>query len=148
MVEAAISTFEDMTLRIADPVASAEQRAGPVRAAAIVRFDGDASGYLVVRVRGPVMGAVTAAMLGMADIPDAAIQQDALGELANVLCGTIVTHHAGSTAEFRLRAPAAGTGVADADNAVQWMHFGVGDGCIEVGIRLVVRLGVRGDEVT
>jgi CheY-specific phosphatase CheX len=67
-----------------------------------------ATGALVVAVSDDVAVALAASMLGVAPArTDAAARGDALGELANVVCGNVLPAVGGRAAVFHLGAPAA-----------------------------------------
>ena len=102
---ATTSTFEELALLLAEP---AEDGGATVPLAGGVRvsFSGPLSGHLTVHVTGDLLGAVAANMLGRDVDPADPICRDALGELANVLCGTLLPSLAGRRAEFRLAPPA------------------------------------------
>jgi CheY-specific phosphatase CheX len=78
----------------------------PMRAAAIA-FDGPFSGELVVRASAELLPHLAANMLGL-DEPSAASadqQEDALKELANVICGNLLPALAGREPVFRVGVP-------------------------------------------
>ena len=122
LLTAATSTFEALALLLAEPAAAAvgaamgepaDASAGQALAdghAVRVAFRGPFDGALHVAVSAPLAAALAANMLG---IPlaharaDAALRQDALGELANVICGNVLPLVGGRAAVFHLAAPAA-----------------------------------------
>ena len=109
LLTASTSTFESLALLFADVPPSAEQAGAPLTQAVSVSFVGPSAGALVVAVSDGVAVALTANMLGLdpdAVHGDAALQRDALGELANVVCGNVLPLVAGRGAVFHLAAPA------------------------------------------
>lgn len=70
-----------------------------------VAFDGPFAGRVVVTVERAMLAALAANMLGVDGPPSAAEQGDALGEVANVLCGNLLPRIAGTTHVFQLAAP-------------------------------------------
>jgi CheY-specific phosphatase CheX len=70
-----------------------------------VDFAGTFDGRLLVRFSDGALLEFTANMLGTAEPPDAASQKDALGELANVICGNVVPRIGGDCTLFELSAP-------------------------------------------
>ena len=110
LLTASTSTFESLALLFADVPPSAGQAGSPLTHAVSVSFVGPSTGALVVAVSDDVAVALAANMLGLG--PDAvradpALQRDALGELANVVCGNVLPLVAGRGAVFHLAAPAA-----------------------------------------
>jgi CheY-specific phosphatase CheX len=89
LVAAATRTFEEMCFFFAVPLLTDEQRDARPEAAMSVRFEGPMTGRLVVRLCGGMLGRLAANMMGDA-ADDAAMQRDALGEVANVVCGNLL----------------------------------------------------------
>ncbi|MFQ6099049.1 MAG: chemotaxis protein CheX [Armatimonadota bacterium] len=81
--------------------------AGSPSAAARVAFAGPLRGELVVSVSESMLPDLAANMLGLDDAvsPTSEEQQDALKELANVVCGHLLPEIAGAEAVFDVRAP-------------------------------------------
>ena len=100
----AARVFEDLcfaTVEQADPEA-------PVRvwdSVSVVGFRGARTGVLVARMAGVNTRQIAEAMLGDDEGITQALEQDALGELCNVLCGNILSSVISSTAEFDLTHP-------------------------------------------
>jgi hypothetical protein len=88
---AAITTFEQMVFVLPDSPPDAVQRAKPVRAVARVTFSGPATGVLQVSACEGLLPSLTAKLLGQ-HIDSQAVQLDALGEIANIICGQIFMH--------------------------------------------------------
>ena len=115
LLAASTSTFESLALLLADEEPSAEQRAAPFAWGVDLAFHGPlgdafagaAAGTLTVRATDDVARAVAANMLGLDAAEDARLVQDALGELANVICGNVLPELAGRAAVFHLDAPRA-----------------------------------------
>jgi CheY-specific phosphatase CheX len=110
LLTAATSTFESLALLFADAPPSGVQLEAPLTHAVCVAFVGPCTGTLDVAVSDDVALALAANMLGLA--PEAvgaepALRRDALGELANVVCGNVLPLIAGRGAVFHLAAPAA-----------------------------------------
>jgi hypothetical protein len=70
-----------------------------------VEFEGPFSGKLLVKLCGGLLPLIAANMLGEEDVPSKSLQYDALGEIANVICGNMLPGIAGSKDIFRVRAP-------------------------------------------
>jgi CheY-specific phosphatase CheX len=83
----------------------AQKRARP-DAAVEITFRGIFSGRLVLTVSGPILAVVVGNMLGEdeSEMPREA-QLDALGELANVICGNVLPEIAGDRETFSLTPP-------------------------------------------
>lgn len=105
LYQAAISTFEELGFMLPSRELTPAQSAAPPEAAATVRFDGPVAGALTIYLFGGVLAALAANMLGSDDAPEPALQRDALGELANVICGTVLPAVGGADADFHLAAP-------------------------------------------
>lgn len=104
LIEAATETFETLAYAFAEQDAP-DERGLRADGVAVVEFDGPIHGRLVFRLAGDVLAVLAANMLGQDDAPTPAMQQDALGELANVICGNMLPRLVGATAVFSLRAP-------------------------------------------
>ena len=88
--EAAISTFEDTCFMYAVPELKEIQNNLKLDAAAEVRYQGDYTGKLLIETRGGLFSAIAANILSN-DSPTPRQKRDALGEIANIICGNIVT---------------------------------------------------------
>ena len=89
--QAAVSTFEQVVFLLPDTPPDAQQRAREVRAVATIAFSGPAHGVLQVRACEGLLPRLTANMLGQ-EIESEIVQLDALGEIANIICGQIFPH--------------------------------------------------------
>jgi CheY-specific phosphatase CheX len=109
LLTAATSTFESLALLFAETPSGGAPADVPLTHAARVTFAGPRAGALEVAVSDDVAVALAANMLGLdpdAVRADAALRRDAVGELANVVCGNVLPLVAGREAVFRLAAPA------------------------------------------
>jgi len=116
-------------------VPSAAEAAAPLAVGVGVRFDGPLRGRLELRVSGDVARCVAENMLGVDALDldaDGALVRDALGEVANVVCGNLLPEIAGRDAVFRLDAPRAFDGA------------GAGAGCGHGTPAAALSLGVDG----
>ena len=109
LLTVATSTFESLALLCAEAPPTAAQAEAPLTHAARVAFTGPRAGTLDVAVSEDVAVALAANMLGLR--PDAVraderLRRDAVGELANVVCGNVLPLVAGREAVFHLGAPA------------------------------------------
>jgi CheY-specific phosphatase CheX len=76
-----------------------------VEATVSVDFNGPFSGKLLVRVCGGLLPIIATNMLGEEDVLSKSLQYDALGEIANVICGNMLPEIAGSDQIFHVSAP-------------------------------------------
>jgi CheY-specific phosphatase CheX len=105
LLDAATAAFEAMSFTFASDVLDDDQAAAPVDCVATVTFDGPCRGVLALVLCGDVLAEIAANMLGEDGAPTRDVQRDALGELANVVCGNVTPHLAGASAVFSLGAP-------------------------------------------
>jgi CheY-specific phosphatase CheX len=105
LLQAAVLTFEELCFLFPDTELEAEQQQAPVDATVCVHFQGPFDGSLQVTLCGQMLPTVAANMLGDDDAPAPAQQLDALGEIANVICGNLLPHIAAPHAVFQLDAP-------------------------------------------
>jgi len=89
------------------PIADDEAEPPPPTpdAAVYVEFEGPFSGRLVIKAYGGLLSVLAANMLGESDAPSQEQQHDALGEVANVICGNLLPSIAGSAEVFDLGTP-------------------------------------------
>jgi len=102
---AAVLTFEEMGFMFPVTENEAEPPAGAPEATVCVQFNGPFSGGLVIKAYGGLLAALAANMLGESDTPSEQQQLDALGEVANVICGNLLPSVAGTTEVFDLGTP-------------------------------------------
>jgi len=89
LCSAAIYTFERMVFLLPDIPPDEMQRRQNVQAVATIAFSGPARGRLQVHAGEGLLPRLTANMMGM-DVAPEALQLDALGEIANVICGQVL----------------------------------------------------------
>lgn len=129
--------FEELGFLTPTLTVSEGQRTAALDGSASVDFEGPVSGRLMVRLYGGVLPALAANMLGEWEAPSAEMQRDALGELANVLCGNLLRALHGSRAVFHLQAPSLpAMKVADSASATQRAVLGIENGRTEVELYL------------
>jgi CheY-specific phosphatase CheX len=87
------------------PELEEQYRDARVAAAVCVRFQGPFTGKLVLKVSGDLLPTLAANILGEEEPPAKRLQHDALGEIANVICGNALPAIAGSKAIFQIDAP-------------------------------------------
>jgi CheY-specific phosphatase CheX len=105
LYKAATLTFEEMGFLLPTPEIGEQQLNAQVEAMVSVEFKGPFSGKLLVRVCGGLLPILAANMLGEEEAPPKSLQYDALGEIANVICGNILPCIAGSKELFNVSTP-------------------------------------------
>lgn len=98
-------TFEDMGFVFAVPELEDKHRSASFEGAAEVGFNGPFGGRLTVSLYGRMMGTLAANMMGEDDPPPLQQQKDALGEIANVICGNVLPRVGGSREIFYIGSP-------------------------------------------
>lgn len=81
---------EELGLLLAGGELPPHRERGPLDRGAVVRFAGAVHGRLVLETTAAVAAAVTENILGGDSRFPAALERDALGELANVICGNVL----------------------------------------------------------
>jgi CheY-specific phosphatase CheX len=133
---AATSTFEELTFLLPSPELDEVQAAAAAVASVAVAFTGDRSGVLRLRLCGPVLPQLAANMLGSGEPPALLLQCDALGELANVICGNVLPAVAGAHAVIRLSPPQVVLGAGDDDVMTDAVVLGLEEGRVELRLCL------------
>ena len=105
LYKAATLTFEELGFLLPTPEIDEQQLNAQFEAAVSVNFEGPFSGKLLVRVCGGLLPIIATNMLGEEDVPSKNLQYDALGEIANVICGNMLPEIAGSNHIFHVSAP-------------------------------------------
>jgi chemotaxis protein CheY-P-specific phosphatase CheC len=105
LYKAAVLTFEELSFLLPTPEIDEQQLNAPVEAAVSVDFEGPFSGKLLVKVYGGLLPIIAANMLGEEEVPSRSQQYDALGEIANVICGHMLPGIAGSKDIFHVSSP-------------------------------------------
>jgi CheY-specific phosphatase CheX len=98
-------TFEELGFILPSSELQDSQKAAALEAAVGVSFTGPMEGRLVLAVYGGILPTVVANMLGDEEAFQVNSQHDALGELANVICGNVLPGIAGDRATFILGTP-------------------------------------------
>jgi hypothetical protein len=99
------ATFEDLALICPDLKLSDKQSEAPVDIAMSVSFSGPLNGRLVLKATGDILPGIAENMLGTDSVDSDSVERDALGELANVMCGNLLPLIGGAQAVFVLSAP-------------------------------------------
>lgn len=135
---ATTATFEELALLFPEHQLSDEQSAAPLDIAVSVDFRGPFNGRLVLEVSTSILPLAAGNMLGEHEGKQPPLQRDALGELANVICGNVLPAIGGQEAVFHLSAPKLheeGAHVSRDEDAPQaHAEFGVEDGRAKVSL--------------
>jgi CheY-specific phosphatase CheX len=99
---AAALTFEELGLMLPMEEEAVDRRQPYV--AVCVDFTGPFCGSMVIKACDELLGALAANMLGVSETPSQDEQRDALGEVANVMCGNLLPAIAENEI-FHLEAP-------------------------------------------
>jgi chemotaxis protein CheX len=105
LYNAAMRTFENLTMMLPSDVFDDKQEAAEVKATVTLQFTGQIRGRLVVSICGDILPEIAENMLGEDSPPDTKVQLDALGEIANVICGNVLPCICGTRAVLRISAP-------------------------------------------
>ena len=103
-----LQVFEDLGFLLPSTILNEEQKRATLDAGVTVEFSGPANGMVLLAVSGQVLSALAANMLGEDLPPPELQQQDALREVANVICGNLLPHIGGPDAVFDIRPPQIG----------------------------------------
>ncbi len=132
------ATFEELALLFPEYEPSPEQEAAPLDVTVSVDFRGPFTGRLVVSASACILPAIASNMLGEASGRQPPLQRDALGEVANVICGNLLPSIAGAEAVFHLSAPrvhdADETPSRDGDAPSATATFGVESGRVATSL--------------
>jgi CheY-specific phosphatase CheX len=134
--QATASTFEELAFLFLETECTDEQAEVPLDAVVAVNFHGPVRGRLMLRASSVLLPAIAANMLGEEQAKFVPLQRDALGEMANVVCGNLLPMVAGAEAVFRLDAPQwlgeADAVTRDGDSPVSSATFGAEEGRVSV----------------
>jgi chemotaxis protein CheY-P-specific phosphatase CheC len=126
LYKAATLTFEELGFLLPTQEIDEQQLNAQFEAAVSVNFEGPFSGKLFLRIFGGLLPIIATNMLGDDGIPSKNLQYDALGEIANVICGNMLPQIAGSDHIFHVSAPEI---VDDIDlPPIAEAHVGLGEG--------------------
>lgn len=125
LCSAAIYTFERMVFLLPDIPPDELQRRQNVEAVATIAFSGPARGRLQVHAGEGLLPRLTANMMGM-DVAPETLQLDALGEIANVICGQVLPAlHPVSAFEYLPPSVVSGTGDSNATPPSARIELGI-----------------------
>ena len=106
LYHAATLTFEELGFLFAAPELGDEQKDLPTEETTSVKFRGsNVAGNIVLKTNADLLSVIAANMLGDDEPPAKEMQRDALGEIANVICGNALPEIFGKHEVFKLDAP-------------------------------------------
>jgi CheY-specific phosphatase CheX len=105
LIESTVKTLEDLCFMYQDPELKDAQENLPLEAAAEVKYrSDDFTGKLLIETRGGLFSAIATNILSNDDISDQQ-KKDALGEIANIICGNVVPSLGGGGREYKIDPP-------------------------------------------
>lgn len=105
LFEVGATVFANLAFLLPEETSAVSQEKGAFEKAASISFFGPAIGRLTVTLYGVVAVELAANMLGLTEAADEKIVDDALCEIANVICGNLLPLVAGPKRVFHLHAP-------------------------------------------
>jgi CheY-specific phosphatase CheX len=105
LYQATVLTFEGLAFSFPSSAVSEEEAQARPEVAVEVNFRGAFGGRLVLALSGGILHGLTANMLGAGQTATRNLELDALGELANVICGNVLNVIGGKESRFHLNAP-------------------------------------------
>lgn len=140
LYQATALTFEQLGFVLPASDLDSVQRGARCDARVMVSFQGAHEGRLVIATDGEVLGSIVSNMLGEDGRIPLESRLDALGELANVICGNVLPLMAGSQATFNLESPrilsATEVMAASDETVVAEVEVGLNGGRAEVRLLL------------
>ncbi len=118
LYRAAAMVFEELGFMLTNYELEDHQVDLPVQASVAVGFHGPLEGTLLISVYGDLLPTLAANMLGEDEATERQ-QSDALGEIANVICGNLLPALAGFKAVFKLGSPVSYVGKWE-DEGTSW----------------------------
>lgn len=105
LIESTVRTLEDLCFMYQEPELKDAQENLPLEAAAEVKYrSDDFTGKLLIETRGGLFSAIATNILSNDD-PITQQKKDALGEIANIICGNIVPSLGGGGREYKIEPP-------------------------------------------
>lgn len=105
LMEAAVQTFEDLGMMLLNEELTDDQKEVKKEASVMVTFSGPFSGRLEITVFGEVTEKLARNISGSEELSSDILSLDALGEIANVICGNVLPRIAGVREIFHLTSP-------------------------------------------
>lgn len=105
LTQATLSTFENLGFVVPEAEVSEDQASVNLAWGARVDFRGPVAGWVEVRLTDGVVEEIAANMLGIDGEVGSDVKRDAMGEIANVICGNVVPALGSAEDIFDLDAP-------------------------------------------
>ncbi|MCE5211797.1 MAG: chemotaxis protein CheX [Deltaproteobacteria bacterium] len=103
---ASVNTFEDVCFMYQVPELKNSHKNLKLEAASAVRYRGDYTGMLLIETRGNLFSAIASNILST-ESPGLRQKKDALGEIANIICGNVVTSLGRGKLGYKIESPKA-----------------------------------------
>jgi len=105
LIESTVKTLEDLCFMYQEPELKDAQKNLPLEAAAEVKYrSDDFTGKLLIETRGGLFSAIATNILSIDD-PSTKQKKDALGEIANIICGNVVPSLGEGGREYKIEPP-------------------------------------------
>lgn len=130
LAQAATLTFEELGFLFPAIGNESNISASNFKNTVVVNFHGDFWGKVVLNVSPELLPVIAENILGDEETSEE-IQIDALGEVANVICGNVLPMIFGKSSVIRLDAPAHGK-FNLTDKSAGEVHLGFDEGCADV----------------
>ena len=105
LFKAAALTFENMGFMFPTVELNDTQKDAQFDTGTYVIFNGPKKGRLALKIYGDILPLITNEILGEDEAPPRSLQQDALGELINVVCGNYLPEMCESDQVFKIEPP-------------------------------------------
>lgn len=102
--DSAVKTFEETCFMYIMPELEDIQDKLPIEAVAEIKYRGNFTGKLLIEIRGGLLEAIAVNMLGHEN-PTLQQKQDALGEIANIICGNVIPALGSKGGEYKIESP-------------------------------------------
>ncbi|MCH7690135.1 MAG: chemotaxis protein CheX [candidate division Zixibacteria bacterium] len=136
LMEAAVQTFEDLGMMLLNEELTDDQKEAKKEASVMVTFSGPFSGRLEITVFGEITEKLARNISGSEELSSDILPLDALGEIANVICGNVLPKIANVRDIFHLTSPAPLNSEQTDQDAEMVMiadsHLGLEDGRAEI----------------
>ncbi len=106
LMTAAVQTFEDLGMMLLNEELTEDQIDAKYEASVMITFTGPFAGRLEIKVFGEITEILAKNISGSEELSSDMLPLDALGEIANVVCGNVLPTIAGSKEIFHLTSPA------------------------------------------
>ena len=151
LMEAAVQTFEDLGMMLLNEELTDDQKEAKEEASVMVTFSGPFSGRLEITVFGKITEKLARNISGSEELSSDILLLDALGEIANVICGNVLPRIANVRDIFHLTSPAPLNSEQTDQDAEMVMiadsHLGLEDGRAEIKLLVDETAGKTSESV-